>query len=393
MWNLRSYPPEGIPIITTYEHSDNTNTLVKLLYSLRELEASTHASLGFLPLDKLLNIFQNPPLTRQQQQLHHTQWSTQHQAPSPAREKILPVIEITGATACSGKTQILYHLVSLALLPAEYNGQSTLGKGHAVVLLDLSSKFSILCLYYVMQNLVSSSCSIIPSTLGEQQEAALITDSLTHLHIFRPQSSSSVLATLSAVSTYLLAQPSAHFSTNRPLGLLALNDLSSFLWQDRLDADEEAGIPTKMYAEKANNSVLLQRYRTLVSILRDIQHRFSCTIAATNWGLSLATSKGGHRALRPSLPSVWNNFCTVNVVVERDRIKKFGSGMSVEEALKEGSQRWEAVERSGFFGWVNWWGSEGWKEEVREGVKGLEMEGCFPFRVIEKGLEFGDDEN
>lgn len=302
-------------------------------------------------------------------------------------------MEITGATACSGKTQLLYHLVSLALLPAEYDGQSTLGKGHAVVLLDLSSKFSVLRLHDVMQNLVSSVCSITSSRLGDQEVSALISDSLTHLHIFRPQSSSSVLATLAALSSYLLAQPSTHFSTNRPLGFLAINDLSSFLWQDRLDADEETGIPANFYAEKANNSVLLQRYRTLVSVLRDIQHRFTCTIVTTNWGVSLATSKAGHRALPPNLPSVWNNFCTVNVVVERDRIKKFGPGMSVEEGLKDGPQRWEAVAKSGFFGWVNWWGSEGWKEEVREGVKGLEMEGCFPFHVTDKGLEVGDAEN
>jgi len=386
VWNLQNY-------ISIPSYNDDTNENLQLLFSLRELEGSTNVSLGFAPLDKLLDVFRDPPLTRQQQQLQHTQWSTQHQVPSPAREKPLPVVEITGAAACSGKTQLLYHLVSLALLPAEYNGLYKFGKGSAVVLFDLSSKFSILRLYDVMQTLVSFICSITSSKLGEQDMSALISDSLTHLHIFRPQSFSSVLATLATLPAYLLAQPSTHFSTNRPLGLLALNDLSSFLWQDRQDADEEAGIPTNVHAEKANNSVLLQRYRTLVSILRDIQHRFSCTIVATNWGLSPATSKAGHRALRRNLPSVWNNFCTVNVVVERDRIRKFGPGMSIEEALKEGPHRWEAVAKSGFSAWVNWWGSEGWKEEVREGVKGLEMEGCFTFRVTEKGLEFGDDED
>lgn len=80
-------------------------------------------------------------------------------------------------------------------------------------------------------------------------------------------------------------------------------------------------------------------------------------------------------------------------MVERDRIKKFGPGMSAEEALKEGPQRWEAVEKSGFGGWVNWWGSEEWREGVREGVKGLEREGCFSIRVSKEGFESGGDEN
>lgn len=79
------------------------------------------------------------------------------------------------------------------------------------------------------------------------------------------------------------------------------------------------------------------------------------------------------------------------MVVERDRVKKFGPGMSVEEALKDAPQRLEAVKKSGFSGWVNWWGSERWREEVREGVRSLEMGGGFSFRVTERGVEFQGD--
>lgn len=369
------------------------DVLSQLFQSLRELQELPNASLGFEPLDQLLDVFQNPPPTRQQQQVHHAPWSTQHQAPPPPREKPLPIIEITGAIACSGKTQLLYYLISLSLLPAEFNDMSISGKNSSVVLLDLSSKFSVSRLYDVMQHHVSSVCSTMSPRPLEQEVSALISDSLTHLHVFRPQSSSSVLATLSSLSSYLLAQPSAHFSTNRPLGLLAINDLSSFLWQDRLDADEEAGVSNNVYAEKANSSLLLQRYHTLVSLLRDIQSRFSCTIVATNWGLSPVTSMAGHRALRPNLPSVWNSFCTVKVAVERDRVKKFGPGMSAEEALKEGPQRWEAVEKSGFSGWVNWWDSEGWREELKEGLKALDMGGSFSFRVTNDEVEVGADQD
>ena len=100
-----------------------------------------------------------------------------------------------------------------------------------------------------------------------------------------------------------------------------------------------------------------------------------------------------HRTLRPHLPSVWNNFCTVKVVVERDRVPKFGPGRSAEEASKEKEQRWEKVERSVFSGWINWWGSEDWKEEVREGVRGLERGGSFSFKVMKNRIVVNDNDS
>lgn len=242
------------------------------------------------------------------------------------------------------------------------------GKGHAVVLFDLSSKFSVLRLYNVMYDRVSSICSTNAFTLPHEEIPSLISDSLAHLHIFRPQESSTLQATLDSIPSYLLTQHSLHVSANRPLGLVAINDLSAFLWQDRLDADEESDPSITTRKEKANNSLLHQRYRSLVSSLRHIQKLFSCTIVATNWGLASTTSVANHRGLRPHLPSVWDNFCTVRLIVERDRVPRFGPGMSVEEAANERQQRWGAVEQSGFSGRINWWGSENWRDEVREGL-------------------------
>ena len=303
------------------------------------------------------------------------------------------MVEIAGATACSGKTQLLYHLVSLSLLPPKIHDVALGGKSHAVVLFDLSSRFSVLRLNDLMYSHVSSNYSTSAGALPDQEISSLILDSLIHLHIFRPQSSSSLLAALGSLSAYLLAQPPNHLSANRPLGLLAINELSAFLWQDRLDGDEDASFSMTNAGERANSGVFLYRYRAVVSSLRHIQQSFSCTIVATNWGLAPVSSMTGQPALRPHLPSVWNNFCTVKLVVERDRISKFGPGMSVEEARREGSQRWEAVEKSGFSVWINWACSDGWREEVREGVRGLERGGGYSFRVNRNGLLIGNDEN
>ena len=365
--------------------------IVQLLCSLRELDANREAPLGFPPIDRLLRLFQNPPLTRQQQH-YQTQWSThQDGLLPPPREKPLPVIEISNAAACSGKTQLLYLLVSLSLLPAKHKDVAINGKGSAVVLFDLSGKFSVLRLHQVMQNHVSSLCSTSSLALPKQEITSVVSDSFSHLHIFRPQSSSSLLATLASLPSFLLSSPSMHLSTNRCLRLLAINDLSAFLWQDRLDADEETALPVSNHAEKANSTLFLERYRSFISSLRHIQSLFSCTIVATNWGLAPVTSVTGHPALRPHLPSLWNNFCTIKIVVERNRVSKFGPGLSAEEAKMEGVQRWEAVEKSDFSGWINWWGSEGWREEVREGVRALKLGGRFSFKVTGDGIVLKDD--
>ena len=360
--------------------------VVQLLHSLRDLDAKPDSLLGFSPLDRLLCLFQNPPPTRHQQH-YQTQWSAQQEGPNPPpSEKPLPVIEITDAAACSGKTQLLYLLISLSLLPVEHKDVPIKGKANAVVLIDLSGRFSILRLHHVMHYHISSICSTSSLALPEHEISSLVSDSFAHLHIFRPQSSSSLQATLASLPSFLLSSPSAHLSANCRIGLLAINDLSAFLWQDRLDADEGTALPASNYAEKANSTLFLERYRNLISSLRHIQSLLSCTIVATNWGLAAVSSVAGHPALRPHLPSLWNNFCTIKIVVERDRVSKFGPGLSAEEAKMEGVQRWEAVEKSGFSGWINWWGYEGWKEEVKEGVRGLKLGEDFPSKSLEKTL-------
>ena len=358
----------------------------QLLQSLRCIETPATSQLGFLPLDRLLNVFQNPPQSRQQQR-HHTHFgesSPQSHNAYSTKDLPLPVIEITGAGSCSGKTQLLYLLVSTFLLPQNFKEVVLYGKGSAVVLLDLSGKFSIARLCDVMQQYIAG-CSV-SATLQESDILCLVSETLIHLHIYHPHSTSSLLGTLIELPQYLFGQPPVHMSSNRSVGLLAISDLSTFLWQDRLDADEEAGPYASNRAEKANNSLVLQRYRNLVSSLRRIQHQLSCTIIATNWSLAPITTSFGQRILRSHLPSSWTQFCTLKVIVSRESIRKFGPGMSVEEATKEAEQRQNAVENSGFSGSINWSGSDDWREEIREAIRNLASEGGFSFQVTDQGV-------
>ena len=76
----------------------------------------------------------------------------------------------------------------------------------------------------------------------------------------------------------------------------------------------------------------------------------------------------------------------IKIIVERDKVSKFAPGLSAEEAQMEGLQRWKAVEKSGFSAWINWWGCEGWREEVREGISKLKLGGGFSFHVTGDGF-------
>ncbi len=304
------------------------------------------------------------------------------------------VIEIAGASPCSGKTQLLYHLIAITLLPPFDNEVHLQCRGQAVVLLDLSSKFSVLRLEHMMHCYVSAKFSASDSHPGEEHVAGLIHASLSQCHVFRPHSTPSLLSTLSTIPNYLLAQPSSHFSANRPLGLLAINDISAFFHEDRQESEETAISTIHNQKGNAGTKTLLQEYYvSLTTTLHEIQLLFSTPLVVINHALSTPTNqRTAQPSLRPHLPGVWNNFCTLQIVVERDRVTKFGPGMSVEEASRERTQRWEAVSRSGFLGWVNWWGSGGWREEIKEGIMALEKSGRFSFWVGDEGVTFDRNE-
>ena len=284
-------------------------------------------------------------------------------------------------------------MIAVTLLPPFGHETPLGGKEQTAILFDLSSKFSVMRLKDIMHGYISTKSSAYTSRLREDDIAPLVLASLSQLHVFRPHSTPSLLATLSVLPKYLLAQPSTHFSANRPLGLIAINDLSIFYHQDRSESQEaNTAITNDQNRYGATSSLLQNYYQSLTTALHDIQSLFSAPLVVTNHALSTPTNQGvGKPSQRPHLPAVWNNYCTLQIVVERDRVTKFGPGMSVEEAGGEKAQRWEAVTRSGFSGWVNWWGSGGWREEIRERLRALERGGRFSFQVGHEGLTTEDE--
>ena len=338
------------------------------------LESPNRAPFGLPAIDRLLEVFPSQP---RRQPLNNTQRSTLHhlnqQQGFVSRNKP-PVIEITGASPCSGKTQLLYKIIALSILPSTHSGYRIHGKDAAVVVLDVDNRFSVLR----FQQILSSHLHSLKIPLQEEEIFSLSQTSCQHLHIFRPPSLGSLLTTVDSLSTYF-NDTLNHFSANRTVDLLALNGLSASLWQDRLEADA-VGL-TGGTKERGNDGAHIQKYQDLVTALRRVQQTFECTIIATNLALAPIQYTAGHPALRPHLPAIWTNFCTLRIVTERNTVSKFGPGMSAEEAMKEGLQRQEAVGESGSSCWVNWWGSDGWRDAVRHELNSIPRGGGFWFRI------------
>ncbi|KAI4092479.1 MAG: hypothetical protein LQ339_007918 [Xanthoria mediterranea] len=309
-----------------------------------------------------------------------------------------PVLELVGSSPCSGKTQLLYYLIARLLLPSTHEELRIGGKNTAVILFDLSNSFSLLRLRDII--LGSIRAHNPPSLANKDTLNTIIHTSLTHLHIFRPQSSSSFLSTLQSLQNYIL-NIHAHISANRPVGAIALHSIDAFLHQDRLDDADAATLhsPTTnspAAAAAAANLQPYQRFRDLVSHLRTLQLTFSTPIIATSSALASLSyqrlSDGHSVPLLPShLPAVWRNYVSVRLICQRETIRKFQHGVSVQEvAGREAALRREAVEKGRFVAMVDWSESEGWREDVRGRVGAMRGDGeGIGFRVLGEGVFVG----
>ncbi|MCJ1358149.1 MAG: hypothetical protein MMC33_008147 [Icmadophila ericetorum] len=357
--------------------------LDELLRTLRNLHTPRKLDhIGLPALDQILNVFLQPPPRER------PQWESPAQTPAVTAKKKVdppPVVEIAGATPCSGKTQLLYHFAMLSLLPESHGG-----KGGAVVWLDTDNRFSI----HRLQTMLSSH---LAHSFNEPPAQATLNALLQNIHIFQPQSTPSLLATLAQLPTYLL-NPTLHSSGPLRLQTLIISNLSAFFHQDHLDSDLDNLQSNSNSNQNTNtntnsNALFLTRWRALVSSFRSIQRTFECTIMAGNWAFSLMQRPQGKMYLRPHLPSPWTQFCTLRLVVQRDGVNKFAPGMSVEEAMRDRKLREEAVEKSAFTCGVNFWGDVEWRGEGLEGVKRVENGGAFGFRIEEIGVRILERED
>lgn len=342
---------------------------------------------------------------------------------APRHKRPSPVVELSSSLSGAGKTQLLYYMTARAILPRTYGGISIGGLEAAVVWMDADDRFDVYRLRNVARELLRQARESVDEEMVDKdtelfshaQLTELLTLSLQHVHVFRPQSSSALLATLCTLDKYLY-DLSRHHSASRPLHMLAIDSVTAFLWQDKLRDEvartEEIG---RSRAEIDQQRALKRTfhlsdlYAELVHELKRLQSRFGCAIVYTTTvssGRPPVSNTSGQSgppgpydrppsqtpSLRPALPAPWGTFPVLRLVVRRDTVRPFPPAMSAHDARRDASMRQSVVRQGKFSAWVNAWGREEWPRRVIDGVNWYNG-GCFSFYLRATGVEIPQPDN
>ncbi|KAH0562396.1 hypothetical protein GP486_002919, partial [Trichoglossum hirsutum] len=245
-----------------------------ILHSLRILCGSRQRSQLHIPaLDRLLNVFIQPfPIPRQPaaaaaEQVLHPSKQFNPTGASSYQAKVVPaVVEITSTSPYCGKTHLLYYITAIAVLPSKVNDVFLNGKEGAVVVLDTDARFDVLRLRQVMKHFIKTRHSEA-SALSEYDEDGLegvIRHALLHVHIYHPQSSASLAATIEAIPPYLLCGTGKkHFSSGRALEAVLLDSVSAFVYQDRADSNNNNNSAGGPNHKPSGGNAFVKRYQDI----------------------------------------------------------------------------------------------------------------------------------
>jgi len=282
------------------------------------------------------------------------------------------VIGLTSTKSGHGKTNLLYYLTVISILPRLFNGKES-----AVVWLDTDNRFSALRLLQVALHHLAKS----RPTLTSPDQDAIATEALRHVHIFQPRSSAQLLNTLHSLTDYLL-NTHTHNSGARALSLLILDSATSFHWQDRFDSEIarlEAGpeIPYHSQISKTSEAIRL---------LKALQQQFDCTLLYTTSPASAPSRPSSERLPDPGV-GPWTGFATVTLTLARRLVPQFAADTTMEDCLRDKGQRLEALSHGRFIATVDWSGSNAWTSGVRDAIETSNRKGSFGFRVTTDGVE------
>lgn len=253
-------------------------------------------------------------------------------------------IDITGTRPGSGKTHLLYYIVTIAVLPRSYDGVNINGKETALVVIDCEDRFNVQRLAQIIASHISSAES--RRHLKESDIDHIVRTSLDHVHLYRPQSIHSAIATIPNISSYLLSRL-AHKSGSRPLGSIILDGAGSFLWKSR--ADEEISRFSDEQTKRDRPIVDANGlYADLIQRLKTFALQFGCPVLTTSWSHLSLSAETGNVTTRSMMPPSWNSFAKLRLEVRRVPIRPFPPMMSLEEILAEKAKRADFARRGEF---------------------------------------------
>ena len=387
--------PDSAPPPSSFPSRHATLTRSQLLSELRDL-AKTRATnvLGLPPLDRLLETFRAPPPAPA---AHAARWASppvenaseyddrtspagqdgshDHTAPKPKPA----IIQVTSHDSAAGKSNLLYLLTIFAVLPIEHNGT-----GQTVVWLDSDGRFSATRLHQSLSTHLSTH-QTSPPTRAEKD--LICAEALRHVHVFRPQSTAQLIATLASLQDYLLTLQN-HFSSTRSLGLLVLDSATAFYWQDRFDAEmarlEAIGSESTVATDTPSKTA------QMIAHLKRLQKIFDCGIVFTTNTSTIKST--GSTVTPPNQPaettrmSAWSAFATLQLTISRVPVPQFAAQMELDECKRDQPNRLDAVQTGRFNVDLDRTHGETWPGHVKDATGRLDGRGRFGLRITEKGV-------
>lgn len=241
--------------------------------------------------------------------------------------------------SAAGKTSLLYLIIAQAILPTEISPAIPLrgGQQATVVLFDPLNHFRVPRLVQVALHLLTTRLAAAGIQIDHGIKSNLkqaLRRSLCHLHIFRPPSWPSLLATLRSLPAYLF-DPNRHESLHRCVHSVILEDMDAFVPSIRNGA---SGLSTNGNPLSAASSQLTTQAYSLTTLLSCAMILTSCSVAPS--------------VFRPALPTSWPHGSLVTRLALR-RVEPVRSAPSIrtEPAESEGKQRGEAESPGRFQCW------------------------------------------
>ena len=293
-------------------------------------------------------------------------------------------VHLTSATSAAGKTHLSYYLAAITVLPTNYGG-----KDASVVWIDTTLSFSAIRLHEITLHYLDH-WTIDISPIEKKNIAKR---ALSAIHVFRPQSSSQLLATLQHLPAYLLNTTNPR-TRNRRLALLVVDSFDAFHWPDQfqteLDRLESPHTPAPSRSSAASTT------QEISSQLATIQTRFACNVLYT----STSSPPPNHHHLRPShqspqTPAVarrapgLSGAATLTLSLARQHPSAFPPGFPLAQCRQDRANRLAAVKMGRFVGVtviMERRGSEEWRR-VEERLRGLPGQGRLEFSVTGDGVE------
>ncbi|KAJ9603856.1 hypothetical protein H2200_011377 [Cladophialophora chaetospira] len=280
-------------------------------------------------------------------------------------------IELTSQKSASGKTTLLSHLIGISVLP-KYLG----GKESTAIYIDADGRFSAMRLAQLMHHYIHRH-SKKPATTSLSDVDMIIKESLDHIHVFRPQSSTQLLSILSHLPGYLF-DASRHQSMHRPLSMIILDSATTFFWQDRFDRTmARLETPGTTIEGPSTTQQVIER-------LKHLQERFDCVVLFSTTSTTPASIPQRQVEVGPTTPapedtgrviSPWTAYATLTLNLSRVPVPQFAPQMSMEECLRDRERRFEAVRKGRFVAVVI---------SKREGER---RAGGFGFAITTDGVE------